>query len=277
MTKRFLGCVVMGVLVFGGAWARAEDTLAQWATGYAQPEIQIKILKLIFPDLDTSARSGTLEKTQGTYLFPQDDSWLQLGKVMLWNPPTAPQGKGYLIVTCLLRRRPDQDPLNATSYLLRDTEQSPVALSGGYSTDEQVHKIDLPKLKKSFLVLEDTFSPSRGARSTSGVFVLALIGDPPVTPLPTVWGSRPSDRYFQIGFTPLSENTPEELVLRTVPGPQKPNSSGAYGGPDMSTDNGPPRYAAYRWNGDRFESDDFALEDQIKALPESVWQFGTGR
>lgn len=261
--------VVAALLTLGAHPSLSADTLTQWAADFSRPDIQRKILQRIFPEVDSSA-SELLDKSEGTYLFSKGGSWVQLKKTTLLIAPRSPNGQGTLIVTCLLRRTPDQNPLSASSYSLPNTYDHATLLTGGYATNENIKNVDLPNLKKSFLLISDLFKQGPNASSR---WSISLVDSNPESIRAghprNVWSSPMSGRPFQIGFAALRPNAPEDLVMRSVSPPK-----GTAG--DYSTDLG-ETYKAYTWTGDRFEPDEMIFESRLKQLPESVWQYGTGK
>jgi hypothetical protein len=247
------------------------DSLADWAASYSKPETQQKILNRIFPDQVGTVSDAIQDKTEGTYLFPKGTSWVQLGK------NTVP-GASYFIVTCMLYHRPVESPISAVSYVFRGTDQRPVAISAGYASRERVYQVTLPKLGKTFLLMMDSLGFDSSRRWSASLLEVGERG--PDNNPPLAWTSDSSYNDFQVGFSVLNGNA-EELVLRTVTASASSKCSedsmnaceSDYGAGGFGESN----YAAYAWDGERFRTDGFAPSDRLKALPESVWQYGTGR
>jgi hypothetical protein len=248
MRKVWLAIILAGICLVGTP-VHAVDSLAAWAASLDKPETQQLILGRIFSGEVGPLSAGIPDKQTGSYLFPKNNSWVRLAKEAVYVSSTSTGGP-YLVVSCMLYNRLDQEPVSATSYIFYDPAQRPTAISGGYANYEQIQLANLPKLNRWFLVMVDT--SGKGSSKQSSAFVLAFEG----TDRPrTVWNSPMSAWTFQFGFTPLTAQE-EELILRT-------------------TKHGEIHYSAYHWNGDRFDPDGFASESRLKALPESVWRYGS--
>jgi hypothetical protein len=268
---RKLTVCLLGISLIGSPVA--AETLGDWAITFLKPETQRKVLDRIFPDQIGAVSDAVLDKQNGTYFFTKNSSFVRLGKDFVWNPAGSP----YLIVTCMLYRAMDQEPTVATSYIFRDTQQRPATLTAGYATHERVRLVKLPKLDKSFLLVEDSVANPQGEMRQWTAFLLEVdskgLSDHPRN----VWTSSPQFHSFQMGFTDLDGKT-EDLVVRTVPSPQPKKYDYGYDNSETqanATDNS--QYAAYHWTGDHFEADTTVFDSRLKALPDSVWQYGTGR
>lgn len=228
----------------------AADSLASWAKNFDQPKVQQTILNRIFPGQMGSIEDAKKDKN-GTYYFLKNGHWVRLGGDIVYSSysVTGP----YLVVSCMMYRHPTSEPITAAAYLFRDVQQRPTALSAGYAAHEQVQEIRLPGLRKKFLLLMDSSRYGTGAQWNA--FLLELDGTD-YRPR-TVWNSPMNARDFGLGFTPLGGKD-ERLVFRSL-------KAGDYS------------YKAYRWNGTRFEEDSFVFESKLKALPEEVWEYETGR
>jgi hypothetical protein len=249
--KRTALWLAFAVMSLANTRCFAESSLSQWAADFAKPEVQQKILNRIFSDQIGPVSAAVLDKTDGTYNFPNDNSWVRLGKDVVYSSASA--SGPYLVVSCTLTHAPDQPPVNATSYLFHDMDQRPVAISAGYAARERLEKVTLPKLGKTFLLLLD--SSNQGGARQGSASLLDLEG-PGMTDHPrAVWSSPNAARSFKLGFDDLGGKV-EDLVLQV----DKGNEVG---------------YSAYRWNGSRFEPDDFVFENRLEALPDSVWKYGT--
>jgi hypothetical protein len=233
--------------LFSFAPSLYAETLADWVLALDQPQVQKKILDLIFSNVGSVSSAKRDTQVPEIYIFPTNGSWVRLAQGVAWDEKVP-----YLVVTVQFSHAPERDPINSTSYLLRNTTRRPKAISAGYAMYERVQKVDLPLLKKSFLMLEN--ASSRGP--AKGQWSAALIQVDTSGDQRTVWQSPNSARRFQVGFDAVGGQT-EALVFRHVP---------RYGGD--------PEYSAYRWNSNRFEPDSFVFESRLKALPNSVWQFG---
>src|ERR1041385_6834514 len=188
--------------------AAAEETLARWAENFDTPEVQQLILNKIFSGQVGPLNAAVLDKGSNRYLFPKNDSWVELGRDKVFFPASKTE-KPTLVVSCMLYNRPERGPVTATSYLFQDPSQRPVAISGGYAAQERVDLVQLPKLGKTFLVLVDT--SKNGSVPQCSAFVLSLdrSGHPR-----SVWNSPMSARSFQFGFDTLGSRT-EALVFRS--------------------------------------------------------------
>jgi hypothetical protein len=246
----FLLSLLLSLLSFLPYSLRAE-TLADWVNNMNQPEVQQKVLSKIFSGVGPVSAAKPDKNNPKLYIFPTNGSWARLAIDMVWEPVGPPQ---YLVVSSVLYHDPAGDPINSASYLFRDTTRRPVSISGGYGSDERVEKIDLPRLKKSFLLLVNT--STKGA--VRGQWSASLLQIEPSGSQRIVWQSPASARRFQLGFDTVGGDT-EALVVRNVP-----------------KDGDSPQFSAYRWNGSRFELDSGVFERRLKALPDDVWRFGAG-
>src|SRR4029077_12255955 len=149
----------------------AAESLADWARTLSQPDTHRKILDRIFPDQLGPVSPAVQDKQNGTYFFTDNSSWVRLGREVVLGL-TETTKTPYLIVTCMLYHARDEEPVSATSYLFRDTSQRPSALTGGYATHERLHLVKLPKLGKSFIVVEDSVASPQGAMRQWSAFLL---------------------------------------------------------------------------------------------------------
>ncbi len=267
----------LGVLL--AAWALtspvfAEETLAQWAESITTHDTQYKILRLLYPGIP-SASQGTAESPSDGVLFPKNESaseWVGLNSEYVWmagEPGRTPM----LLITVLIRKSKDKAPYGATSYILRGTDRRPIAISDGLAGREHVRLLEVASLKKTFLILERLSFTNRGeiASKTAELYTIDL-QQGGADALRSVWRSRPTFRYFYIGFAELHPGSPEDLVIKVAPPRAEPAQATA---PDVwgNTSNGDSlRYNAFRWTNDRFELDDNVFDSQLRSLPETTWQ-----
>ena len=241
----------IGILLAGLCWVSASaaaDSLKEWSQNIDKPEVQQKILSRIFSAQVGSVSASVPSSQPGSPLFPMGGSWVRLGQDVVYVSSTSTGGP-YLVVTCMLYNEKDQSPATAASYIFYDTAQRATAISGGYATHEQVQVATLPGLNRSFVILVS--ASGKGPAQQTSASVLAFEG----TSRPrSVWNSPISARAFQFGFSLLSGKE-ENLVFR-------------------STKDGETQYSAFSWSGSRFELNTFAFESRLKALPDSVWQYG---
>jgi hypothetical protein len=237
---------ILGITAF--AWGDA-GSLAEW-TDTSQPAIQQKILNRIFPNAVGSVNDGVPDPVNGQYYFPKGGNWVRLGKDVVYNVKPMP----YLAVTCILYHKLAGEPINSTTYLFTSPTEKPEPISGGYSAQENVQSITLPKLNKTFLVLTMTSPDGVKATQWSASVIDVIQGGR----IKTAWMSPNSIRNFQFGFAELGGRA-EDLVVRST------------------SRSGETSFSAYRWNGQRFELDDMAFESGLKALSDDVWRFGAGR
>jgi hypothetical protein len=254
MRLRLLWVFLASLNLIGAA--QAAESLARWAADFEKPETQQKILDRIFPGQIGSVSSAQLDKNSQMYIFPKVSTWARLGKDVVFSS-SASGARSLLAVSCMFYRSPESEPTSATSYLFSDPARRPVAISGGYATHERVQAVTLSKLGKSFLLVMASSGQGTEKQWSASLQILDAAG---TSSRPqTVWLSPTSLRQFQLGFDDLG-GAAEELLLRKAP-----------------KQGGEVEYVAYRWNGSRFELDDFAFESRMKALPEDVWRYGAGQ
>lgn len=244
-------------LILCGAPLRAADTLADWAAGIESPEVQRKILSLVFPSEVGAVPS--VKSSSGMRLFSKGGFWVRLGGDFVWSDPKTTGYTPFMAVSVLSYHDVEKPPIASTSYILYNTQNRPAAISAGYSAHERVQLVTLENLKRMFLVL---IASSAGASDEKGQWTIAVfpIGSTGLSDRPkAVWASPLSARNFQIGFDGLGAKQ-EKLLMR-----------------NDRYNKGEWEYSAYSWDGNRFSQDSFASERQLRELPEQVWQFGTGR
>ena len=252
--------------------ALAEENLSQWAASFSAPETQHAVLQAIYPDDLGPASSASLDSSRGTYLFSKGDRWVQLAKDNVWRPSAGGGDQPILIVTALLRRGRDQAPSSAISYVFRDTGPSPFPISGGYAGRERLSLATLPQLGQSFVIVKSLFTDSQGSVTSEAAVIYRMNPHESGNPLRVVWTSKPSVPYFQLGFATIHDSGGEDLLLKSAP-PLKDsasNDSGAFSAPTEESDQ---RFAAYRWNGEQFETDDSVFDSQFNALSSTIWQY----
>jgi hypothetical protein len=245
-------------LLFTLAPLFAADPLARWADNIEDAKIQREILNVIFPG---QIDPGTVrDQATGMTYFARAGGYVRLGRANAYFAPKGGAATGALAVTCITTHAPDKLPISGTAYLFHDPKTRPTAISAGYSTHARVEKVDLQKLRKSFILLLEGSGKGSVAEGQWSAFLL----DPGSGDRPrTVWKSPASARQFQLGFADLG-GASELLVFRTLPGGYTGSQTGG------------EHYSAWRWSGDRFEPDSFTFDSKLKALPDDVWQFGTG-
>jgi hypothetical protein len=228
----------------------AESTLDSWAENIANPQIQQEILNKIFPGQIGPVAAGVPNKSSVMILLPKGGNWVQLAKDPVWSPAEGPM-PAFLAVSALYYNRPDREPATAASYLFRDTQRKPAALSAGYSNYEKIEKIELPRLRRVFLLL--TSASGRPDERQWSASLLEMRPNQLDRPKPA-WVSPAAIRQFQVGFDPMNRDT-EMLLLRTRKG-------------------GDIEYIAYAYRDGRFEQDDFVFDTRLMTMPESVWKYG---
>ena len=193
---------------------------------------------------------------------------------MVWIPSVALDILPILVVTELTRPSKEEAPVNATSYVFRDTTHKPIPISIGYGNREHVTEITLPKLNQSLLMVETISLTPQGKVTNETTIVYQINPAQPENPLHDVWESRPSSRYFHIGFAMMHDSGGEDLILKELPPPPKKTERSGFD--DLwgdSADIQTPRYTAYRWSEEHFVEDDNVFDSRFKALPETVWQY----
>ncbi len=245
-----LSCLFLSVA------AHAADTLADWAAQIESPEVQRKILSLIFPSEVGAVPS--VKSPSGMRLFSKGGFWVRLGGDYVWSNPKTTGYVPFLAVSVLSYHNLDKPPMASSSYILYNTQNRPPPISAGYSAHERVQMVSLTGLGRVFLVLVGS---SAGAYDEKGQWSAAIfpIGSSGFSERPkAVWLNPIAARNFQIGFHGLGAKQ-ERLIMRT-----DRHNKGEW------------EYSAYRWDGNRFDQDSFASERQMRSLPEEVWQYGTG-
>jgi hypothetical protein len=250
MQKTILKSLIVILLSLMPFAVHSADSLEQW-TDISQPKTQQVILDRIFPGQIGSLSTSVPDPLGGGAYFSKGGQWVRLEPKVIYHTNKTSR---YLVVTCTLYHKAGGEPVNTAAYLFRTTFDRPTPISAGYAAQEIVEQVELPQLRKSFVILVD-FSPSADDRTEYSASVLDI---PPSGRPKSVWLSPNGVWNFKFGFDALGGHE-ERLVLQT-----RARDGGLH-------------YSAYRWNGRRFEPDSFVFENRLKALPDDVWKYGAGR
>ncbi len=255
MSRKLLISSFCAVLFWVAPMQAAAPTLKDWAENFTALPTQFAILDKVFPGQIGPIAQAQPGKKDTPAFFPKGGMWVRLGNGFASDLSAENRPVSYLVVTCMVYQRLDRNPMSAVSYLLKDTFSRATPLTGGYSAQEHASTVYLPKLKRSFLLIQSA-SPdgARGNQTTASLYDMtsALNGRP--RPL---WTSPRSLWNFRFGFDDLG-GTKEALVLKAV-------SNGA------EDDD----FYVYRWNGEKFSRDEMTSEGVIEGLSDDVWKYGS--